>query len=496
MNMNRRDLLKGFGYAGLVAGSLIDQRRAFANGGAPPRRLILFYTPGGFWPESWEPDGAPGNDVPHHMVTYGKVRRGARQNILDAFQDPKYAPIVGDVNVISGVDMRSVDRAPEHINGMHAALRGRSTQESDPGPFPNMSLDRIIGMHLFPDGGRPAHLKSPNLNVNIGNFGDQGSIREASTGGTAIEASSLPGVWDALFKDFIPRAAGSAPTGPSPGQVDRLERRKLLSAHGRGELEALKRMLGKDEQVALDQHLDAMNEITLRVENEAKAAASGGGSGAAVSAGSGGKLPDRPMRSYDAKRELPSLTGDIVNVVAHGLLFDRVRVATLHTFGHNNNASFWYPGATGAYHNGVCHGGIAGGGSQRYVMPAALSAGRTLVRMYLDILLKLKSIPEGNGTLLDSTTVATFSDMSDGDHNYKIPTLFMAGGGGGLSGGRRVFKTGRFVKYSNRGHSDYLVALAHLMGVTEWKDNTGRSRPMTQIGPARFNKGPLPGFAG
>lgn len=491
-NLDRRDLLKGFGLAGLIAGSLIDRRLAFASGGAPPRRLLMFYTPGGFFRECFEPDAVPGDDVPHGTVTFGKIRKGARQNVLDVLQDPKYASILGDLNVINGVDMRAVgDQGHEHKNGIHAALRGRPREDRDPGPFPNMSIDRVIGMHLFPDGRRPVHLKTPNINVGIGNFGYQGDIRDASNGGTGIETETLAGTWDGLFKDFVPGAAGAGPTGPSPAQAEAYERRKILSGHARGEFEALKRMLGKDEQSALDRHLDAMNEITLQVENDFKAAASGGG------VARGGKMPDRPTKSYDPKRDLVPLTAEIVDVIAHGFLFDRVRIATLHTFGQNNGASYWYPGSNGGYHSGVCHGGTASaGGGQEYVVPAAMSAGRTLLRMYLDMLLKLKSIPEGNGTLLDSTTVATWSDMSDGGHHYKNPTLLLAGGGGGLSGGKRILRTGRFIKYADRGHNDYLISLAHLMGVTEWKDDSGNRKPLIQIGAARYNKGPLPGFTG
>jgi len=490
--IERRDLLKAFGFAGLVAGSLMDRRQAFANGGTPPRRLILFYKPGGFFEECFEPEQVPGNDVPHGMVTFGKVRKGARQNVLDVLEDPKYASILGDVNVIDGVDMRSVAAQDAHHNGIRAALRGRPNGEGDEGPFPGMSIDRVIGLHLFPDGGRPVHLKAANLNVGVGNFGNQALIRDCSTGGTGIETTSLSGVWDGLFKDFVPGAAGTAPTGPSPALVDSNERRKILSGHSRAELESLKRMLGKDEQASLDRHLEAMNEITRQLENDFKAASSGG-----ASVIRGDKLPGRPEKNYDPKRDLVPLTADIVNIIAHGFLFDRIRIATLHTFGHNNGSSFWFPGSNGSYHGDVCHKGrLPDGKGQMFVMPAALSAGRTLIRMYLDMLLLLKSIPEGNGTLLDSTTVATFSDMSNGDHGFKMPTLFLAGGGGGLSGGKRVFRTGRYMKYSNRGHNDYLISLAHLMGVTDWKDAGGARKPLTQIGAARYNQGPLPGFAG
>lgn len=497
-NMDRRTLLKSFGLAGLVAGTLMDRRLAMAAGGAPPRRLIMFYTPGGFFTPCWQPDetwtgafaGKP-VDLPLSQMTFGKVRNGVRQNILDSLDDPKYAAIKNDVIVIDGVDTRAVERGDEHHNGIKAALRGRPIQTDDPGPFPNWSIDRVIGAHLFPNGDRPVHLKSANVNVGIGRYGYQSGIREAAEGGTSLEPTSVPQLWDAFFKDFVP--GGMASNGPSPGLVDAYERRKLLAAHTRGELDGLKRMLGKDEQHALDRHLAAMNEITLQVENGYKAAAAGG----AGSTNTAASVPARSGETFDPKRKLTEVVRETANILGHAMAFDRTRVAVLHTFGHNNNDSFWYPGSSGGYHNGVCHGGDISTRAGTIVSNAALSAGKTLIRMYLDILLTLKSIPEGDGTMLDSTTVATYSDTSDGGHRFRVPVLLMMGGGGGLAAsGARHWKTGRYVKFLDRGQNDYLISLAHGMGVTEYKTSSGDRKPLVQIGSAKYNKGPLPGLTG
>ena len=57
---------------------------------------------------------------------------------------------------------------------------------------------------------------------------------------------------------------------------------------------------------------------------------------------------------------------------------------------------------------------------------------------------KLKNIQEGDGSLLDSTTVLYGSGISDGNrHNHdNLPVL--------LAGGSRNFKTGRHVRYSQK----------------------------------------------
>lgn len=497
-SLDRRSLLRGFGFAGLTAHTLLNRRDAMAAGASPPRRLILFYTPGGFFSPCFQPDEAwtgdnvgKSVDLPLAQVTLGKMRGGKRQNVLDWLDDPKYASLRSDLLVLDGIDMRSVERSDEHHNGIKAALRGRPIATDDAGPFPNWSVDRVIGANLFPNGDRPVHLKSACLNVGLGSFGYQGSIRDAAEGGTALEPTSTGQLWDMLFKDFQPGVGGmtTAP-GPSLALVDVHERRRLLTAHSRSEIDTVKRLLGKDEQLALDRHLEAMNELSLQVENARKAASAPGGVALSKSAA----IPARPGAALDPKRDLPALCTEAVNIVAQGMAFDRTRVAVLHTFGQNNNTSYWYPGATGAYHNGVCHGGTKTIGGQTACNDDALSAGRTLMKMYLDILLKLKSIPEGDGTLLDSTTVATFSDMSHGDHGYRNPTLFVLGGGGGLTGGKRHFRTGRYMKFLDRGHTDYLISLAHGIGVTETKSSAGDRRPFVQIGSARYNKGPLSGL--
>jgi hypothetical protein len=57
---------------------------------------------------------------------------------------------------------------------------------------------------------------------------------------------------------------------------------------------------------------------------------------------------------------------------------------------------------------------------------------------------KLKKTQDGDGALLDTTTVLYGSGISDGNrHNHdNLPVL--------LAGGARVFKTGRHVRYSQK----------------------------------------------
>ncbi len=519
-NVDRRSLLRGFGLAGLAASALIGQRRARGAGAMPPRRLCFFFTPGGFFPQDWQPQamwseenkGKP-FDLPLDEVTWGTAYRGdrpgvvgnlavgARRSPLDLLETPKYAPLKKELIVLDGVNMRSME-GRNHKTGMWAALRasianapsfvqtspGVAKVQTDPGPFPKWSIDRVIGAHMFPDGSRPWQIKSPSLNLQISAYSNSNGfdnlIRNYCEGGTSLEATTVPGMWDSLFKDFASPGSGPA-AGPSPALVDAYNRRRTATEYTKAEIDELKLLLGKEEQVALDRHLTALRETTLQVENEFKFSSGGGGSRA-------GTVPPRSEETLamDPRRDLPRMWDAASAVLAQGFAFDRFRVGVAHTFGQLQNTTHWYAGSTGLCHSeasGPLHGG-------RFTVHG-YNYGRAVLEMFFDFLLKLKSIRDGDGTLLDSTAVATFADMTHGDHGHTEPGLFIIGGGGGWAApGRRVYKTGRYVKFVNRGHNDYLVALAHGMGVTEYTRSDGKRAPLIQLGPAEFNQGPLTGL--
>lgn len=75
---------------------------------------------------------------------------------------------------------------------------------------------------------------------------------------------------------------------------------------------------------------------------------------------------------------------------------------------------------------------------------------RQSLRAFLEIVLALKNTPEGNGTLLDSTTLVWISDMAHHDHPVTPPYFtLMAGGGGFRADGKREIATGRYIKLAS-----------------------------------------------
>lgn len=498
--INRRELIKAFGFAGLVASGLIS-RRSWAADATFPRRLILFFIPGNFFADQWSTPGAA-NGVPLTNLNF--------QGVLSPLNS-EYADLRQHLNILDGVTMsycpegKTSDNpyADAHHNGIRAALRGRPIVTSTPGVYPNMSIDRVIGQNLFLDRAPPPTLKNANLNVLLGNYGYQAAISEACSGGSSLESVGLPALWDSVFRDFVPPAGGGGgtpdagsgtvmpPPGPSAELTARHQRQNLLANLTRSDLKRLKQQLGKAEAETLEQHLAAMESITQDVNREydaAKAAQASFDAGTPMqpmtTMPAQGTIPPRAS-AIDAQYNLFAANQTAARVIANAMAFDRVRVAVIHPFGHNNNASFWYPGSTGAFHDGVHH-------SRNPAV--SLAAMTVMTRMFFEIMKVLKSIPENGGSLLDSTTVATFSDMSNGDHSMGKGLYMLGGGGGYNSTGQKYFNTGRWVKFANRANTDYLVTLAHAMGVTRTRDASGATRNMEQIGIPSTNTGPIGGL--
>jgi hypothetical protein len=111
----------------------------------------------------------------------------------------------------------------------------------------------------------------------------------------------------------------------------------------------------------------------------------------------------------------------------------------------------------------------------------------------------LDSIPDGDGTLLDSTLIVWTGDIADGTHHFARYPYALLGGGAGM------VNTGRYVRYGNShrlptgtmyqgssyvgpAHNHLLVGLCHAMGQTdiEW---VGQKK----LGPTDV-LGPLPGM--
>jgi hypothetical protein len=103
---------------------------------------------------------------------------------------------------------------------------------------------------------------------------------------------------------------------------------------------------------------------------------------------------------------------------------------------------------------------------------------RWYAERFRDLILYLKSYPEGNGTLLDNTLVVWGREIPTPGH-FGLPfPIVIAGGGAGR------IPTGRYLDYGDTPHSALLVSVCNAMGMPE----------VTSVGTIDPDTGPLPGL--
>jgi hypothetical protein len=142
------------------------------------------------------------------------------------------------------------------------------------------------------------------------------------------------------------------------------------------------------------------------------------------------------------------------------------RISTLMLARENSNAVYQASGVREGFHNASHHS------NERKNMDQFAVINRYHVGMLAYFLDKLRSTPDGDGTLLDHSMILYGSSLSDGnEHNFDpLPVLLAGGASGQLRGGRHVAYT------PHTPMSNLLLTMLDKMGarVDSIGDSTGR----------------------
>jgi hypothetical protein len=145
---------------------------------------------------------------------------------------------------------------------------------------------------------------------------------------------------------------------------------------------------------------------------------------------------------------------------------DLTRVATFMIANEGSNRSYPFIGVPDGHHDVSHHGGSAE--KQAKIRTINLFH----MRQFAYLLDKLRTVREGEGTLLDHSMVLYGGGISDGNrHNHDDLPILLAGRGGG------TLKPGRHVRYlKNTPLNNLYLSLLENLGVHEevLGDSTGR----------------------
>jgi hypothetical protein len=219
------------------------------------------------------------------------------------------------------------------------------------------------------------------------------------------------------------------------------------------EVERLKRRLGPEDQVRLDDYLENIREIERRIQKVEERNLNG----------EPRELPDAPVGVPDSYDEHVKLMFDLVALAFES---DLTRVFSFKMSRDVSGRVFPESGVLEGFHNASHHR------DQEKNVLALSKINRYHVSLVPYLLDKLKSTTEGESNLLQESIVIYGSPIGDPNiHNHKRCPLFLAGHGGGKIPGGLHLKAADGTPMAN-----VMLSLLHHLGCEEietFGDSTG-----------------------
>jgi hypothetical protein len=151
---------------------------------------------------------------------------------------------------------------------------------------------------------------------------------------------------------------------------------------------------------------------------------------------------------------------------------DMTRVATLMYAREGSNSVYDGSGVTDAHHPITHHRNIA------ELIAKVQLINQYHVEQFSYFVRKLKSIQEGDGTLLDHSMIVYGSSISDGNvHNHRaLPTVLLGRGDGSI-------KPGRHIQYEGKPMTNFFLTILDKMGAHAEKlgDSNGRVEHLSGV---------------
>jgi hypothetical protein len=361
-------------------------------------------------------------------------------------------PLRDRVVLLSGLHARSAEPPPGVTGSDHfvaasylCAVKPKKTTGAD--VQVDMTIDQIIAQKI----GQGTLLPSLQLAVE-----DPGASSSCGEGYSCAYTNSIS--WSTPNKplpmELNPQVVFERMFGDGSDSEERAARRRqqrsVLDMVMRS-LSRLRKDIGPADRARLDQYTEDIREIERRLEIAAKASADT--PAIAVPAG----VPE----AFD---EHIKIHFDLTALAFQG---DITRVATLLGARDLTNRSYPLSGTNTGFHGGSHHA------ENRDKIADYAKINRYHVQMLAYFLNKLKSTPDGDGTLLDHSLILYGSNMGNSNQHlhYDVPHILAGGASGKLKGGRHLAYPSKKVPTGN-----LLLSILDMFGIDQDHvgDSTGR----------------------
>ena len=441
--LGRRSFLRGLGATVALPFLQSLAPRGLAATVRPPVRLGFLYVPNGVNMREWTP-AATGVDyaLPHTLQPL--------------------APHKNDILVLTGLAQdkgrNNGDGAGDHARAAGSWLTGAQPLKSESSAIRlGVSADQVAA-EAFKKQTRFASLE---LGLEPGRQGgkcDSGyacaysnNISWRNEGSPSGKEISPRLVFERLFSSANPTVAGEE-------SARRQRYRKSILDFVMDDARDLSAKVGGGDKQKIDEYMTAVREIEMRVEAAERSVKIAQDAGL--------------IEGYDVPEQVPESFSEhstlMMDLMALAFQTDTTRVSTCMLANEGSNRAYRNLSISRGHHELSHHQNN----------PDNLRQIRDIntfhVEQFAYIINKLKSIPDGEGTLLDNCMLLYGAALADGDrHEHENLPLLMAGRGGGS------ILSGRHVRYANETPMcNLLLSMLQRAGVNAQRhgDSTGLLR--------------------
>jgi hypothetical protein len=422
-HLSRRTFLRGAGAALALPmleamtplKALADAAPAAAGGAvAPPVRMAFMYFPNGAWPQAWVPAAAGADyELPFSLSPLETVKN--------------------EVLVLSGLDKAASHEGDGHYAKTANFLTGAHVNKTTGKDISagGISVDQLAAQQV----GDQTPLPSLELGIDPVVSGTDNNV-----GYTRLYASyiSWRGPNLPVAREINPRSAYDRLFGPKDAQGRPItdgtasdDARSLLDM-ALEDANTLRGRVGRDDLAKVDEYLEAVRSVEKRVEYTTRK-------------GVGRYQPTTPPEQLAQPPEhAPHDYGEHVRLMLDMMVLafwtDSTRVASF-MFANDvsgRNFSRMIDGVHGGHHE------ISHHKNDKDTIEEYKKINRWHVQQFARMVEKMRSMKEGERTLLDNSMVLFGSSMSDGNKHdpANLPLVLAGRGGGAISPGRHVANPG------------------------------------------------------
>ena len=383
-------------------------------------RLVCFYVPNGIDMDDFTPQTTGPGYAPTAIL----------QPLFDGMLEQ-------NVLVLSGLDNEPArpDGPGDHAAGTGGFLTCRHINKSEVDIQNGISMDQVYANHLGDATSVPSLQLGIDGGASIGNCDSGYSCAYSRNISWADAITPLPKLtspqvaFDLMFGGYDPDATAE--------EIARRRAYRLsILDYVETDATALQSKLGATDRIKLEQYLDGVRDLELRIQNEGD-----------------GPVCDTGSYSYTFA-DFPSHVRVMLDLIVLALSCDTTRVISFMLGNGGSGRSYDFIGVNGAHHDISHHASD----------PVKLDQLRTIdtweVAQYAYLLDRMRAVTEADSNLLENSLVFFSSEIEDGNSHshYNMPILL-----GGSACGQ--FINGEHLAMDNGRVSELFLTMLQSLGV-------------------------------